>query len=402
MEGLTGIFGEQVALDFETAFVQQKVGDYTILGNPADLQVPEKFKAVIRELGDDKPMFVTVAVPIGRSRVLTSNNNPAEDKPHRLWPESVMDTLVARIRESGLPGYRGHYPELESVPDTSTLWVAATKGEKPTGERAVLARGYVFNVSNNRQYIKAGAFNTVSPMAMSRVRPEVDQGDPVMLVEQANWLSLDWVRPNTEGIRGAEVISTEGAKSGMLLTPEQRKLITELGLSTLEELNPLLVAEIAKSASTTPNNTKDNEIIVSLTNRVQELTREVATLAVEKSVLEQVATTIGCKPTELVGKITELKALQMSAAQIACEAAIAKLGNSPFRDVVAKRLKDKQFGSPKEAEEAVAAEVATAKEYVAVLGNQLDLGGVKASGNSGGTGTGVLSAYGNTLAGRTS
>jgi hypothetical protein len=188
----------------------------------------------------------------------------------------------------------------------------------------------------------------------------------------------------------------------MLLTPEQRKLITELGLSTLEELNPLLVAEIAKSASTTPNNTKDNEIIVSLTNRVQELTREVATLAVEKSVLEQVATTIGCKPTELVGKITELKALQMSAAQIACEAAIAKLGNSPFRDVVAKRLKDKQFGSPKEAEEAVAAEVATAKEYVAVLGNQLDLGGVKASGNSGGTGTGVLSAYGNTLAGRTS
>ena len=342
-------------------------------------------------------MFVTVAVPVGKSRFLSSNSDPAKDKPNRLWTEPVMQTLVAKIRETGLPGYRGHAVDLDRVPDTAVQWISATMGEKPTGEKAVLARGYVHNVNNNREFLRAGAFNTVSPMAMSRTRPEVDEdGVPVTTVEQANWLSLDFVRPNTEGIRGAAVVSMEGAKTTMTLTPEQRKLIAELGLTDLQEFNPKLVSEIAKT-STSQSHAQDNEQVTNLLNRVQELTKETVNLMIKSSYLDQVAGVLGCKTEEITGKLTELKAMQANSAKLACESAISKLGNNPLREVVAKRLKDKSFGSAQEAEEAVASEVATAKEYIALAGGHL--GGVNSTGNTGGAGSGVLSAFGQHLVG---
>ena len=391
------LIGERVALDLAIPEMKSQIGEYTITGDPKDLQIPEKFTKMIAEIGDTKPMFLTVAVPIGKSRVLTSSSNPAEDRAHRLWPEHVMDTLVERIKESGLPGYRGHATDLDNVPDTTIMWVSATKGQKVTGEKAVLARGYVYDVNNNRYFLKTGAFNTVSPMAMSRVTPEVaEDGEPVMLVEQANWLSLDFVRPNTEGIRGAAVVSMEGAKTGMTLTPEMRKIITELALKDLQELNPALVSEIAKSAAPT-SNAPDNTLVTSLTGRIQELVQENATLAIENSYLSQVATILGCKTGEVPSRITELKTLQANAANIAKETAIAKLGNNPLRDVVAKRLKDTQFGSVQEAEEAVTKEVATAKEYIAAMGGQFNLGGINSTVTIGGSGTSVLSGYGQQL-----
>jgi hypothetical protein len=380
--------------------LQTSVGEYQILGNPTTLMVPEKFRQTIAESGDSKPMFITVAVPIGKSRILSADAN--KDRASRMWPEHVMDTLVDRINESALPGYRGHAAkdeDLNKLPNAAVLWISAAKGQKVTGEKAVLARGYVYDVDNNRHFLRTGAFNSVSPMAMSLQRPEVVDNEPVMMVEQANWLSLDFVRKNTEGIRGATVVSMEGAAVNML-TPEQKKLIAELGLTDLQQLNPALVSEIAKSASTSNNSGGNDALVEKLTSRVQELTRENANYLVENTQLTQVAAVLGCKPEEVASHIGEIKAGSQALSRLAAENAISKLGESALRDVVAKRLKDVQFGSPQEAEEAVAREVATAKEYVAALGG--NLGGINTSGGStgGGSRSGVLNQRGQQLVGR--
>ena len=395
----TYLLGSRLTVESALPSAATQIGEYTLLGDPKELLIPESFNKVIAEMGDTAPMFVTAAVPIRASRLLSSDSNPDHDIINRIWPEDVMDTLIDRIRESGLPGYRGHYEDLDNVPDSATLWLAATKGEKSTGERAVIVRGYVYDTQNIRQSIKTGALSTVSPMAMTSSRPEIDDmtQQPGMLVERANWLSLDWVRPNTEGIRGAHVLSTERSDTGMNLTPEQRKLIAELNLDQLKEFNPKLVSEVAKSSAS--DNPKTTEALEKLVERVQTLTTENATLAIEASMLAQVATILGCKTTEVATKLADLTTMQRDSIKLAFESAVTKIPEGPTRDFIKKRLESKQFSSSKEAEDAVTSEVAAFKEYAAAMGLQAGLGSIRTEQKVVGTGTGALSKAGVSLIG---
>jgi hypothetical protein len=392
MEHLIGdLIGEAVAYETSIPELKTEFGKYTLLDSPETMMIPDSFKAMIAEIGDTKPMFVTVAVPIGLSRSL--GPDPNVDTPHRRWPEHVMDTLAESIRQSPLPGHRGHQQDLNVVADPAVLWVAAGKGETLTGEKAILARGYVYDANNNRHFIKTGSFNSVSPLAMSRVKPEMEDDKPVMLVEQANWLSLDFVRKNTEGIRGAAIVTMEGAD--MKLTPEQVKLISELSKTDLEQYNPVLVAELGKSST---SNTRDDTALKGMTDRVQELTRENATLMVENATLTGIAQILGCESKDLPGKIAELQALKASATQIAMAGEIAKIGSTALRNVVEKRLKDVKFSSTEEAVAAVVSEVAAANEYIASMSG--GFGAVNATGNTGGSGgSGVLNAAGQAFVG---
>src|SRR5690606_33089890 len=120
------------------------------------LGVPDWFTNLLGEMGDEKPMYVTQAVPMGYSRFLGPSESMLDDVKHRYWPESTLDSIITKAREGGLPGFRGHARDdgaLRELPDPAILWIAGVKGtHKTTGAKAAILRGYVYDVNNNRNF----------------------------------------------------------------------------------------------------------------------------------------------------------------------------------------------------------------------------------------------------------
>jgi len=359
---------EQVDVRGELAFEQgvTQLGSYTLTGSASELAVPQKFMDTIKALGDTSPTFATYAVPMGFSHYLSYDESASI--PNRFWPESFLDSLINKVNEQGLPGYRGHASEWEmsSLPNPAVMWVAAAKAvHEQTGNQAALVRGYVYPIDGNIPYVKTGAFDNVSPSALVKARPEVIEGQECMFVEQSNVLSLDFVRKGMQGFKGAKQIASEGAT--MKRKPEEITLISELAVQELKEFNPALYQQIASEASAI----KQSDTTAELTTQIGTLVKEKIGLMVNASVAEEMATVLGCEVAKLPELAKELASLKIEQVKTTLAAELAKIESTDMRKAVEAEVSKRTYNNPAEAVLAVESAVSLTKSIIAAMGGQL-------------------------------
>jgi len=350
------------------------VGDYRVEGS---LKVPDDFPH-----GEDDPMFVTVAIPAGPSRMLGISDSAETDKPHRYWPEKQIDGFVKTVNDSRrIPAYGGHPRDVAALasehPAPVALWITAAKGiHTQTGKPAALLKGFVYNSNNNRQLIRTGAMNVVSPTTMITSKPGTIEGRRYDIVQESALLSVDFVRNRTEGIRGAAVQSLSSEGASMELTADQIKLITELSVEQLRQYNPVLVEGLAKeSAGTSP------ELLAQLDTQI----KSNAQLMVTAAVSTNLASELGCEVAELPKFVTEFKTLRENQVKLATESALTEIKVDGVRELVRKQLSDKKFENAEAAKLAVESAHATTKEILGAAGVQLGaVGGTTKPASGGG------------------
>lgn len=335
----------------EAAGTSSTIGDYTLLEGPETLKIPPSFAKKVSEMGDASPYYTTFAVPAGFSRFLGSNESASEDTPHRYWPESALDVLSNRIRnENGIPGHRGHArtdDHMKELPNPAVLWVSSAKAQDSKGNKALIVRGYVYDVDNNRQYLKTGAFNTVSPSAIVDLKPVVidqESARTVNYVEKSNPLSLDFVRKFTEGLRGAAKLSSEGAS--MELSAELMKAVASMEIADLEKVNPKLANEL-RSQNTANKDvaTAVSEMSTRFTNQVLETTKYMQ----GNAIAEEIAKRVGCEMSELPNHFKDFENLRQSQVALAIETALTGIKDDKLKKAIKDDLISRKISDPEQA-----------------------------------------------------
>lgn len=359
-------------LDSESCFFKT----YELQEDAKYLNIPDDFKEKIKDIGDESPMYVTFAMPFGFSRMLSANKE--ETIKHRYWPSNTRDSFATKIREEGLIGYRGHpgFFNEDGFAEPVVQWVSAVKAKRIVdGVESLLVRGYMYDVGNTRNLAKTNVLRSASVRALVKEKPETIENESVLLVEEANPLSFDFVPPGTEGIVGTNQLCF-GGESAMEFTAEQAKFVSSLTETDLKEYNPKLVSVLGKETG---------EADAKLLERLQEQTNKALDFAVGYETAKKLAEVLNCDLNELISKITDLKQLAGERAKFALEAAIKELPEN-IRFFATKELKDKTFNSVKEAQEAVQ----NIHDLVKRLAADANLGSVGDM-ITGITGTGVIS-----------
>ena len=173
---------ENVAFGYladEVATVEnhKRYGDWQLFTDTV-LKTPEKFEKLVKEMGDESPMFVNYVLPSGFSRILTSDESGFNEPKHRYWSPDLFKQLANKINKlgsesSGLPGYRGHAAsyDLHKLPPPAVLWVAAENATNVlNGSHAIIARAYVYRNENTREYVKTGAYDNASVQAVLKTQ----------------------------------------------------------------------------------------------------------------------------------------------------------------------------------------------------------------------------------------
>lgn len=381
-ESLGYFVGEAVVVENH-----ERYGDWQLNGGTT-LKTPEAFMEIVKEMGDSKPMFANYVLPSGFSRILTPDDSGFNEPKHRYWPPELFKELANKINTlgsegSGLPGYKGHAAsyEMNQLPNPAVLWIAAENATNvQNGAHAVIARAYVYDHDNNRDYVKTGAFSSSSVSAIIRSKPQEMQGEEVVVIEQANFLSVDLVRKGMEGIKGTEKISVEGAS---MLTPEMLKLLATLNADQIKEHCPKAASELASVQGNVAAETSQ------LINKLQEKTEQNAELTFDATMAQKIAEELGCKTSELSSFVADYMTVQKDGIKAASETALNGIKNEQIRKVVAKRLASTVIKTVSEVAKIVETAHNEAKELIAELG--FELGGVDENAQSSDTNFSVAS-----------
>jgi len=361
--------GLETSIAIGEAAMQDTIGNFKLSGPVENLKIPEAFAKSVESF-DKNPMYITLGIKSGFSRLGIEANRNAPDTPHRYWPPESIQGLISQVNEGGLPGYRGH-TDLTTLPNVAVNWVAASEATHiQTGEAGGLFRGYVYDVDNNRPEIRTGVINSGSVVAMIEVKPKVIEKQRCSSVEQSNFLSIDLVRKGTEGMRETKIVATEGANMPKELAAEIVALLGGMDASTLKMYNPKLAAELSGNADKL--SVADNNLL----DRVQELTLRSANLMAGDATASEAAKLMGCEVTGLLEEIRKLLTLRKTAVEMAINDEISKITSKSLQELCKKRLVAQEIATVEEVKPAVESVIEFCKAIIATKADENSLGSV--------------------------